>query len=821
MSSTHVHNVPADVKRGFTNSEYTCPMHPEVRQPGLGSCPKCGMSLEPAQPTLATNVEYTCPMHPEIVRSEPGDCPICGMALEPKTPTLATGEDPELASMRRRFWVGVALTIPLFALATSEMFPTFPLNRFFAGAVHAWIELFLATPVVIWGGWPFFERAWQSILNRSLNMFTLVGLGVTVAYVYSLVATIAPGVFPATFREQDGAVAVYFEAAAVIVTLVLLGQVLELRARSQTGAAIKALLGLAPKTARMIQEDGTEVDVPLDRVQAGDRLRVRPGEKIPVDGVVLEGGSSVDESMITGEPIPVEKTAGARVTGATVNGQGTLIMRAERVGAETLLSRIVQMVADAQRSRAPIQKLADIVAGYFVPTVVIASIITFIVWSLVGPQPRLAHAIINAVAVLIIACPCALGLATPMSIMVASGKGATMGVLFKNAEAIEFMRKVDTLVVDKTGTLTEGKPRLVAVEPGLGFSAEDVIQLAASVERGSEHPLAAAIVQGAESRAIRMLPVENFSAISGKGVTARVNGSEVALGNTRLLQELGIDQSRMHDQAEHMRTDGPTVMFMAVNGKLAGLLGVADPIKETTPEAIRELHAEGLRVVMLTGDNRTTAELVARKLGIDQVIAEVLPTDKASAVEELQRQGRFVAMAGDGINDAPALAKAQVGIAMGTGTDVAMESAGVTLVKGDLRGIVRARRLSRATMRNIKQNLFFAFIYNAVGVPIAAGILYPFFGILLSPMIAAAAMSFSSVSVITNALRLRSIHESGKAPLVTKEEVMTKDPVCGMQVNESHAKGRSDYKGQIFHFCSEHCKQKFDQSPERYMNKNG
>jgi Cu+-exporting ATPase len=695
------------------------------------------------------------------------------MTLEPRTLAPESEGNAELASMRRRFWVSVALTIPLMIVAMSEMIRAFPLNRFLAGTTRSWIELLLATPVVIWGGWPFFERGWQSIVNRSLNMFTLVSLGVAVGYVYSLVGTIVPGTFPLNFREDSGAVAVYFEAAAVIVTLVLLGQVLELRARSQTGTAIKALLGLAPKTARLVSENGTETDVPLDAVQPGDRLRVRPGEKIPVDGVVLDGSSSVDESMISGEPIPVEKATGARVTGATVNGAGTLIMRAERVGAETLLARIVQMVADAQRSRAPIQKLADIVAGYFVPAVILASLVTFVIWSLVGPQPRMAHAIINAVAVLIIACPCALGLATPMSIMVATGKGATMGVLFKNAETIEFMRKVDTLVVDKTGTLTEGKPQLAAVEPVAGFSAEDILRFAASVERGSEHPLASAIVQGAESRSVGSLPVEDFKAIGGKGVTARVNGSEVALGNARLLEELGIDFASQQNKAEAMRADGQTVMFVVVKGKLAGLLGVADPIKETTPEAIRELHAEGLRVVMLTGDNRTTAEVVARKLGIDDVIAEVLPTDKASAIETLQSQGRFVAMAGDGINDAPALAKAQVGIAMGTGTDVAMESAGVTLVKGDLRGIVRARRLSRATMRNIKQNLFFAFVYNALGVPIAAGILYPFFGILLSPMIAAAAMSFSSVSVITNALRLRTIGVDSFKPLVPKEVIMT------------------------------------------------
>jgi Cu+-exporting ATPase len=681
------------------------------------------------------------------------------MALELRTVSAEPEENAELVSMTRRFWVGVALTVPLLVIAMGEFLPGFVLNRLLVGQTRSWVELALATPVVLWGGWPFFVRGWQSIVNRSLNMFTLIGLGVFVAYAYSLIGTFAPGIFPASFREEGGVVAVYFEAAAVIVTLVLLGQVLELRARSQTGAAIKALLGLAPKTARLIREDGSETDVPLDQVKPGDRLRVRPGEKVPVDGTVLEGTSSVDESMITGEPVPVEKAPGARVTGATVNGTGALIMRAERVGAETLLSRIVQMVAEAQRSRAPIQKLADVVAGYFVPIVVLISVATFIVWALVGPQPQMAHAIINAVAVLIIACPCALGLATPMSVMVATGKGATMGVLFKNAEAIEFMRKVDTLVVDKTGTLTEGKPQLVTVEPLPGFAADEVLRLAGSVERGSEHPLAAAIVKGGEARKIAFSAVEEFNSITGKGVKARIDGTQVYLGNQSLIKELGIfDAASVTGKAEAMRADGQTVMFLAVNGKLAGLLGVADPIKQTTPEAIRELHAEGIRVVMLTGDSRTTAQAVARKLSIDDVVAEVLPADKASAVKRLQGEGRFVAMAGDGINDAPALAQAQVGIAMGTGTDVAMESAGVTLVKGDLRGIVRARRLSRATMGNIKQNLFFALFYNAVGVPIAAGILYPFFGILLSPIIAAAAMSFSSVSVVSNALRLRTAH---------------------------------------------------------------
>jgi Cu+-exporting ATPase len=600
-------------------------------------------------------------------------------------------------------------------------------------------------------------RGWHSIVNRSLNMFTLISLGVSVTYLYSLIAVLAPGVFPAAFRDHAGNVAVYFEAAAVIVTLVLLGQVLELTARSQTGSAIKALLGLAPKTARLVREDGSEGDVALEQVQVGAQLRVRPGEKVPVDGIVLSGASTVDESMITGEAIPVEKGAGDRVTGATVNGAGTLVMRAERVGSETLLARIVRMVSAAQRSRAPIQKLADTVAGYFVPIVVGAAILTFIVWALGGPQPRMAHALIAAVSVLIIACPCALGLATPMSIMVATGKGASMGVLFNNAEAIEFMRKVDTLVVDKTGTLTEGKPQLAAVKPVPGFDEARLLQLAASLERASEHPLAAAIMAGAEARGEPLLAAESFEAVTGKGVKGTVERLNVWLGNRRLMEDASVDPGALTAEAEAMRVDGQTVMFVAVDGKLAGLIGVADPVKATTPEAIRQLHAENIRIVMLTGDSRTTAQAVARKLGIDEVIAEVLPEDKSSVVKRLQDEGRFVAMAGDGINDAPALAKAQIGIAMGTGTDVAMESASVTLVKGDLGGIVRARRLSRATMRNIQENLFFAFIYNAVGVPVAAGVLYPFFGLLLSPMIAAAAMSVSSVSVVGNALRLRRV----------------------------------------------------------------
>jgi P-type Cu+ transporter len=744
-------------------NEYTCPMDPEVRQQGPGDCPKCGMALEPAVAALpATKTEYTCPMHPEIVQDKPGSCPICGMALEPRTVTAAEEKNPELADMTRRFWICTGLTIPILLVTMAEFLPFLsPLMGWASPRTRQWFELIFATPVVLWGGWPFFVRGWRSLVTRNLNMFTLIGLGVGVAYVFSVVGTVFPGVFPASFRGEGDEVAVYFEAAAAITTLVLLGQVMELRARSRTGAAIKALLGLAPKTARLIREDGSEVDVPLDQVKPGDRLRVRPGEKIPVDGIVLEGASSVDESMISGEPIPVEKLKGARVTGATVNGTGSLVMRAERVGSETLLAQIVRMVSEAQRSRAPIQKLADVVAGYFVPIVVGIAALTFVIWAVWGPNPRMAHAIVNAVAVLIIACPCALGLATPMSIMVATGRGASLGVLFKNAEAIELMRKVDTLVVDKTGTLTEGKPKLVSVEPADGFDADRLLRLAATLERGSEHPLAAAIVKGAEERGAKLSTTEAFESLTGRGVRGRVENSSVALGNAKLLVELEVDPGALAGKAETMRSDGQTVMFVVVDGKIAGLLAVADPIKPSTPEAIRQLRDDGIRIVMLTGDSRTTAAAVAKKLQIDDVIAEVLPQDKASVVKRLQGEGRFVAMAGDGINDAPALAQAQVGIAMGTGTDVAMESAGVTLVKGDLRGIVRARSLSRATMRNIKQNLFFAFVYNSLGVPIAAGILYPFFGLLLSPMIAAAAMSFSSVSVITNALRLRRVNLSG------------------------------------------------------------
>ncbi len=735
---------------------YTCPMHPEVRQEKSGSCPKCGMGLEPVTAVAPKQtIEYTCPMHPQIVRDQPGNCPICGMALEPRTVSLEDEANPELVDMTRRFWVGVVLTVPLLLIAMSDLIPGNPLGRIASMRVLGWIQFALATPVVLWGGWPFFVRGWQSIVNRSLNMFTLIGLGVSVAYVFSVIAKFFPEIFPPSFRDPMGGVPLYFEAAAAVTTLVLLGQVLELRARSQTGAAIRALLGLAPKTARRLRSDGADEDVPLDQVQVGDRLRVRPGEKVPVDGVVIEGSSAIDESMVTGESIPTEKHSGDRVIGATVNGTGSFVMRAERVGSETLLAQIVQMVAEAQRSRAPIQKLADVVSGYFVPAVVAIAVITFIVWSFWGPEPRMAHGLVNAVAVLIIACPCALGLATPMSIMVATGKAAQSGVLFKNAEAIEIMRKIDTLVVDKTGTLTEGKPKLVSVVVAEDINEPTLLKLAASLERGSEHPLAAAIVAGAEERAVKLTDAQAFNSLTGKGVTGEVDGRKVALGNRALLDELKIDPGVLATKAESLRADGQTVMFVVLDGKCAGLIGVADPIKETTAEAIRQLHDEGIRIVMLTGDSRTTAEAVARKLNIDEVVAEVLPNQKVDAVKRFQAEGKIVAMAGDGINDAPALAQAQVGIAMGTGTDVAMKSAGVTLVKGDLRGIIRARVLSRITMGNIKQNLFFAFIYNSLGVPLAAGVLYPVFGLLLSPMIAAAAMSFSSVSVIGNALRLR------------------------------------------------------------------
>ena len=743
---------------GHIAAVYTCPMHPEIRQSEPGNCPICGMALEPVMPVAAAvKTEWVCPMHPEIVRDTPGNCPICGMALEPRAGSLEEEKNPELINMTRRFWVSAVLTLPLLIIAMSVYIPKISAENVLPLNIAEWTQLILATPVVLWGGWPFFVRGVRSIINRSPNMFTLISLGVGVAFLYSLAAALIPQVFPASFRGRGGQVGTYFAAAAFIVTLVLLGQMLELKARSKTGAAIKALLGLAPKTARLIKGE-EEKDIPLEDVKPGNLLRVRPGEKVPVDGTVVEGISSVDESMVTGESIPVEKHKGDKVIGATVNGTGSLIMTAEKVGAETLLSRIVQMVSEAQRSRAPIQKLADVVAAYFVQIVVAVAVLTFVIWALAGPQPRMALALVNAVAVLIIACPCALGLATPMSIMVATGKGATGGVLFKNAEAIEIMKKVDTLVVDKTGTLTVGKPKLVEVFTTYGFDEKEILHLASGIEKGSEHPLAAAIVSGAVERGV--VPgtpggAESFESFTGKGVTGSIEGRIIALGNSALLDDMKIDHKNLDLKAEEMRRAGKTAMFAAVDGKAAGLIGVADPIKDTTFEAIKQLHEEGIRIVMLTGDNKTTAEAVAAKLGIDEVVSEVLPDQKAGAVKKFQSQGRIVAMAGDGVNDAPALAQAQVGIAMGTGTDVAMESAGVTLVKGDLRGIVRARRLSRATMRNIKQNLFFAFVYNTVGIPIAAGVLYPFFGILLSPAIAAAAMSFSSVSVVSNALRLR------------------------------------------------------------------
>ena len=743
----------------FAGVPHVCPMHPDERSIGPSDCNICGMALEPESAGFG-KTRWTCPMHPEIIEDDPGDCPLCGMALEAMT-VLSLGEpeaDPELLSMTRRFIISVVLALPLLVVAMGDMLPGAPFTDLFGARGRVFVELALATPIVLWAAWPFYVRAVKSVVNRHLNMFTLIGLGVGVAYGYSLVAALMPDLFPASFRGPGGQVAVYFEASGVIVTLILLGQVLELRARSHTNNAIRELLGLAPKTARKIAADGTEADVPLEQVRVGDRLRVRPGEKIPVDGQVVEGSSSVDEAMITGEPLPVPKQAGDEVIGATVNGTGGLVIEAAAVGTDTLLARIVEMVADAQRSRAPIQKLADVVSGWFVPTVIAVSILTFILWAIFGPEPSMTYAIVNAVAVLIIACPCALGLATPMSIMVATGKAASVGVLFRNAEAIEVMRKVDTLVVDKTGTLTTGKPSLVAVVALEGISEERLLRLAAALERGSEHPLAEAIVRGAEERTIAPVAVTDFASITGKGVTGSVEGALVALGNARLMEELKIEiPTPLAAEMAAARGRGQTAVFVAIDGVIVGFLAVADPIKESTPAALQALRAEGLHIVMLTGDAEQTARAVARELGIDDVIAEVLPEGKLATIERLQGQGKVVAMAGDGINDAPALARAQVGIAMGTGTDVAMESAGITLVKGDLSGILRARRLSRATMANIRQNLFFAFAYNTAGVPIAAGVLFPFFGVLLSPMIAAGAMSLSSVSVISNALRLRRV----------------------------------------------------------------
>ncbi len=760
---THAHVVsimPATAStpakgKAAASALYACPMHPEVREPANRPCPKCGMALDPLSPPAPARIEYTCPMHPEIVRSEPGACPICGMALEPRTITAAEEPNPELADMTRRFWIGTALAAPLVLAAMAEMIPGSPLQHALPGALATWIQFALATPVVLWCGWPLLERGWQSIRSRHLNMFTLIGLGVAAAYGFSVMAILFPGLIPASFQGHGGGVPVYFEAAAAITVLVLLGQVLELRARSQTSSAIRALLDLSPKIARRLRPDGGEEDIPLDLVQPGDRLRVRPGEKVPVDGIVLEGNSSMDESLVTGESLPVEKAPGSRLTGGTVNGTGSLIMRAERVGSETLLAQIVRMVSEAQRTRAPIQRLADAVSAWFVPVVVVAAVLTFIAWATIGPEPRLAYALVNAVAVLIIACPCALGLATPMAVMVGTGRGARAGVLIKNAEALELMEKVDTLLVDKTGTLTEGKPRLVSVTPLAGQNESELLRLAASLEQRSEHPLAAAIVQGARERGIALVEPAEFRSLTGKGVIGKVEGREVAAGNRQLFDHLGIAVTEAADRAEALRRDGQTVMLVALDGRPAGLLGVSDPVKATAREAIEALRREGIRIVMLSGDSRTTAAAVAGKLEIAELEAEVLPQQKAEVVKRLQSQGRVVAMAGDGINDAPALAQSHVGIAMGTGTDVAMESAGITLLRGDLNGIVRARRLSRATMLNIRQNLFFAFVYNALGVPIAAGVLYPFFGLLLSPILASAAMSFSSVSVISNSLRLK------------------------------------------------------------------
>ncbi len=744
---------------------YVCPMCPEVREAKPGACPSCGMALEPDVPVASTRIEYTCPMHPEIVRLAPGSCPICGMALEPRTVTAAAEENPELRDMTRRFWISLVLTAPLLAIAMVAML--WP--NFFRGglgtirgdrivmtpwsSILPWLEFALATPVGLWGGWPFFQRFWISLVNRSPNMFTLIGMGTGVAYGYSVVATFAPQIFPQSLRGMGGYPDVYFEAAAAITTLVLLGQVMELRARSRTSAAIRALLDLSPRTARRLNLDGTEKDIPLEQVQPGDRLRVRPGEKIPVDGVLLEGRSTIDESMITGESMPVEKSPDSPIIGATINGSGSFVMRAERVGSETLLARIVQLVGEAQRSRAPIQQLADRVAKWFVPIVVAVAAITFVAWLLLGPEPRFAHALVNAVAVLIIACPCALGLATPMAIMVGVGRGARAGVLIKNAEALEVLEKVDTLVVDKTGTLTEGRPQLL----GVSISQDDnfeALRLAASLERASEHPLASAIVAAAERQGLSLSQPRDFKNIPGKGITGTVDGKQVSVGNAALMNEMGAFVAANTEFRDANPGVGAT-LCVAIEGKFVRTLSVVDPLKPSTPEAIRSLKNQGIQVVMLTGDNRATAENLAQALGIEEFEAEVLPEGKLEIIRKLQGQGRVVAMAGDGVNDAPALAQADVGIAMGTGTDVAMESGGITLVKGDLTAILRARNLSRATMRNIRQNLFFAFIYNAIGVPIAAGVLYPFFGVLLSPIFAAAAMSFSSVSVITNALRLR------------------------------------------------------------------
>ncbi|MGE3805229.1 MAG: heavy metal translocating P-type ATPase [Gemmataceae bacterium] len=738
-------------------TDYTCPMHPEVKQDHPGACPKCGMALEASGPPASpTKTEYVCPMHPEVVSDKPGSCPKCGMALEPRTVDVEEGPNPELIDMSRRFWIGAFLTLPIFAIAMGGMLPIESVAHALM-RIPGWVQLVLATPVVFWCGWPFFERAWVSIKNVSPNMFTLIALGVGAAYVYSFIAVLFPHLFPPGFARADGTVEPYFDTAAMVTVLVLLGQYLEVRARGQTGSAIKRLLGLAAKSARVIRDDGREEDVPLEQVHVGMKIRVRPGEKVPVDGVVVEGKSTVDESMISGEPIPVEKEPGSKVVGATINGNGGLVIRAEKVGSDTLLAGIVRMVSEAQRSRAPIQRVADQVSYYFVPAVILVSVISFIAWAALAQEAPLTKALVSAVAVLIIACPCALGLATPLAIMVGTGKGAEHGVLIRDAEALETLEKVNTLVVDKTGTLTEGKPKLVTVE-GIGaVPADDMLRLAASLERASEHPLAAAIVKGAEEKGLALVDVSDFQAITGKGVIGTVDGQRVVLGNAALFQQEGLDYAGMKPHIEGLRDAGQTVMAVAIAGKPAGLIGVADPVRPTTQEALALLREEGIQVIMLTGDSKTTAAAVGRKLGIERVIAEVLPDQKSDAVKQLQGEGRFVAMAGDGINDAPALAQAQIGIAMGTGTDVAMESAGVTLVHGDLRAIVRARRLSRGTMKNIRQNLFLAFVYNTLGVPVAAGVLYPIVGLLISPIFASVAMSLSSLSVVTNSLRLRKL----------------------------------------------------------------
>ncbi|WP_228285672.1 MULTISPECIES: copper-transporting P-type ATPase [unclassified Marinobacter] len=786
---------------GEAGGKYTCPMHPEVVSDEPGDCPKCGMHLVPMEqagtsshsghshhhsghshhhsghshqcsgehekpsgddrkydrvPPGYSGVVYTCPMHPQVRQTKPGACPICGMGLETESAAVDDeGPNPELVDFSHRLWVALAFSVPLLILTMTPFIGVMAVRDFFGERLSLWIELVLATPVILWSGWPFFARGYISFRTMNLNMFSLIGMGVGAAYIFSIVAVLVPGIFPEGFRDSEGNVGVYFEAAAVIVTLVLLGQVMELRAREGTGKAIRALLDMAAKTARLIRPDGTETEVALEDVKVGDHLRVRPGDKVPVDGVVVEGRSSIDESMISGEPVPVEKVEGDKVTGATINGTGSLVMEATRVGADTTLSQIVEMVANAQRSRAPIQKFADMVAGKFVPAVIAVAALSFVAWAIWGPAPALSYALVSAVAVLIIACPCALGLATPMSIMTATGRGAQLGVLIKNAEALERFAKVDTLIVDKTGTLTEGKPRLVAVLPESGHDETEVLRLAATLEKGSEHPLAEAIVSGAEARNVMLGKADDFEAVTGKGVKGVVDGKPVALGNAKLLEELGLDGGHLMEVANSRRDEGETVMFVVLNGAVAGLVSVADPVKETTPAALKALHAAGFRIIMATGDNERTAKAVAGKLGIDEIRADVLPEDKASIIRELQSQGRKVAMAGDGVNDAPALAQADVGIAMGTGADVAIESAGFTLVKGNLDGIVRARRLSQATMRNIKQNLFFALVYNGAGVPVAAGVLYPFFGILIGPIFAAFAMSASSLSVVMNSLRLR------------------------------------------------------------------